>query len=90
MVIQSDPLSLRAYASSSPSSENSVADRDTVPSSERALGSRKTSGSASKEVCMYSTLGGEKGRTERERIKGRRESRRKGERKGGSEERVVY
>ena len=85
MVIQSDPLSLRAYASSSPSSENSVADRDTVPSSESALGSRKTSGSASKEVCMYSTLGGEKGRTERgkeEEWKERRKEGREGVRKG--------
>ena len=85
MVIQSDPLSLRAYASSSPSSENSVADRDTVPSSESALGSRKTSGSASKEVCMYSTLRGENGRTERgkeEEWKERRKEGREGVRKG--------
>ena len=57
MVIQSDPLSLRAYANSSPSSEKELVDRATVPSSERVFGSKKTSGSASREVWTYRTLG---------------------------------
>jgi len=44
MSVQSEPLFAKAYANSSPFSENASLFKDTVPSVDKVFGSKKTSG----------------------------------------------
>lgn len=56
ILIQSDPDSLRPYASKLPSSENDLPCKAMVPSVDSVFGSKNKFGSSVNELCLNKTL----------------------------------